>query len=1602
MIKMFLNGRFLRKYITGMRMLPVLLCASAGAQNLVTNGDFEAGNAVGFSSNYTYIPAPTGTTSAGQYGIGKNPKLYNPDSFMDLGDHTSGSGNMMVVDGTNNGGNTDPAFWRINNNGEICGLTAGATYTFSYWVKAIYRSDIPGASRPDIGIKWNNVQGQSETGIIAPSSGNMVVPAPPADWQQVTYTFVPTHSCVRIEMFDRNSNLAGNDFAIDDIELRPPVQPLQIMVAPVAPGCSGGMDGFIAAYGRGGRPPYTYSFNGGPFTEENMLRGLGTVVNQNVTIRDAGFPAAEVSFSGISLAAPANPLDAGPNGSTCAGQPYTLNATGGSSYLWTAIPEDTSLTTPNLASPTVKPLVNTLYKVTSEVSSIRNLIFNGSFSEGDAGFATDYTGRVSNPEGLQGVYGVVPDAQAFFNGFAACSGSGGTGDPMFVADGSTHSDARIWCQKVPVQPNTVYVFSFAVQSLQTGSPALIETRINNLPITGNAGTSIAEAPLTTCNWKSVSYTWHSGADSVALICFYNRNLASGGNDFGLDNIRFTTTNNCIVSRQVTVNVRREALPTVSVTAQPNCNIRSGTITFTAPIGSDFQYSINGITYRADPVFTNVNPGSYQVRVKNMITGCVSNPRILSVNTVPPAPSAAVSSVTAQPSCNLPTGTIVISSPVGSLYEYSIDGVNYQSSPTFSGVNPGTYNIRTRNTITLCLSNSLGVVVNPAPGAPPVPAGMVTVPPSCNNSTGTLVFNTPLGSVYEYSIDGQNYQKGVTFSGLVPKTYSLRVRNTQTGCMSGVALVTMPAAPAVPPDPVANVTVQPDCITPSGTIVVNSPVGAGFSYSIDGVIFQEQTEFKGLKPGNYSVRVRDNNSGCIRSSPELMINALPLPPPAPQGSVTVQPDCLVPSGTLFITSPAGAGLSYSLDSLNWQGDQTFAGLGPGVYSIRVRNQETGCISNPSAFTVNSLPVPPAEPEAVVTVQPDCLNQTGTILITAPVGAGLTYSLNGTAWQDSTLFNRLAPGTYRVRVRHQPTGCISSGPSLFVNEVPPPLPVPQAEVTAQPTCQVPSGTLTVTSPAGIGIEYSLNGTNWQTTSVFSGLAPGSYMVTARNPATLCTSISAPLVVNPVTAAPAPPAATVTEQPGCSSPLGTILITAPTETGLEYSINGTIWQTGTVFNGLVAGTYAVRVRNVQTGCLSAATTLVVTAAPIVPALPVATVTEQPTCSIPAGTISISAPAGPTLEYSLNGVTWQSGTVFAGLSPGTYSLRVRNTAGGCISGILTLVVNTAPVAPPAPVASVSVQPGCTIGTGTIVIDSPTGPLLDYTVDDVNFQVGLTFSGLPPGRYPVRARNILAGCTGNPTILVVNPAPVSPPAPGVNSPVTHCRFATGVPPLSATGDNLKWYNLPSGGTGINNAPVPDATIAGSTTWYVSQTHASGCESPRAPITVNVVATPEITLLPKLIEMQSGQPVILPATVTGQGVQIRWSPSAGLNNTSIERPLANPDQTTTYTLVASTSQACSASDTVRVVVLKDIVVPNVFSPNGDGINDTWVIKHLADYPAASVEVYDRYGKPVYRRLNLPATWDGTCNGKPVPAGTYYYLIKPGNKKILSGSVTVLR
>jgi gliding motility-associated-like protein len=145
------------------------------------------------------------------------------------------------------------------------------------------------------------------------------------------------------------------------------------------------------------------------------------------------------------------------------------------------------------------------------------------------------------------------------------------------------------------------------------------------------------------------------------------------------------------------------------------------------------------------------------------------------------------------------------------------------------------------------------------------------------------------------------------------------------------------------------------------------------------------------------------------------------------------------------------------------------------------------------------------------------------------------------------------------------------------------------------------------------------------------------------------------------------------------------------------------------------------------------------------------------------------------------------------------------------------------------------------------------------------------------------------------------------------------------------------------------------------------------------------------------------AKAVGDSLSYKWSPSTGLSSDTVLNPIASPTQTTKYTLTVTGAGMCAQTASIAIRVLYPPVVPNTFTPNGDGVNDNWQIAHLSDYSGCTVEVYNRTGQLVYSSVGYGTPWDGRYKGAPLPVAAYYYVINPKHgRATLSGYITIVR
>jgi hypothetical protein len=183
----------------------LLIVASAGfcfalpAWASIVNGDFELGN-VGFTSDYKYFtpnPPPPPNEDLAQYTVWTNPREVH-QSWVQMGDHTSGSGMMMIVNGSEN---PNMVVWS-----ELVTLTAGVTYKFSAWGTGVY----PAAP------------GNLNFELAGTQLGTLQLTSTVPDWKEFTATYTATVSgpAQLVAIRDLETAYSGNDFAMDDISLR--------------------------------------------------------------------------------------------------------------------------------------------------------------------------------------------------------------------------------------------------------------------------------------------------------------------------------------------------------------------------------------------------------------------------------------------------------------------------------------------------------------------------------------------------------------------------------------------------------------------------------------------------------------------------------------------------------------------------------------------------------------------------------------------------------------------------------------------------------------------------------------------------------------------------------------------------------------------------------------------------------------------------------------------------------------------------------------------------------------------------------------------------------------------------------------------------------------------------------------------------------------------------------------------------------------------------------------------------------------------------------------------------------------------------------------
>jgi gliding motility-associated-like protein len=350
-----------------------------------------------------------------------------------------------------------------------------------------------------------------------------------------------------------------------------------------------------------------------------------------------------------------------------------------------------------------------------------------------------------------------------------------------------------------------------------------------------------------------------------------------------------------------------------------------------------------------------------------------------------------------------------------------------------------------------------------------------------------------------------------------------------------------------------------------------------------------------------------------------------------------------------------------------------------------------------------------------------------------------------------------------------------------------------------------------------------------------------------------------------------------------------------------------------------------------------------------------------------------------------------------GTYRYRLTVAESGniskstcrVVSNIVSVTVNEKPV-----VKARANNPVC--DGEQVLLQTDRFPTVSWTGPNgfnSNANAQFTASKASSGKYHVIVTSE-AGCTNIDSVeLVVNERPDA----AVSAGVIICEGRS--TQLSASGGtSYQW--TPVTGLSAANISNPTASPPRTTTYFLRAKNQHGCED-TASVTVQVNSQP-VANAGQDKKIMEGESVTLSGSVTGTEVSYYWTPAVAANNSLT--PEVKPTSDLTYTLHAVSNVGCgTASDNVFVRVLKKVLIPNAFSPNGDGINDLWMIQALETYPEAVISVYNRYGQQVYMSRGYPRPWNGHHQGKPLPSASYYYVIDLKNDfPVITGWIFIIR
>ncbi|MDX2196743.1 MAG: gliding motility-associated C-terminal domain-containing protein [Cytophagales bacterium] len=714
------------------------------------------------------------------------------------------------------------------------------------------------------------------------------------------------------------------------------------------------------------------------------------------------------------------------------------------------------------------------------------------------------------------------------NGSVTITGLAGTGSPEFSIDGSTWQASNVFTS-LAAGAYTAYMrnatagtcsitgatvtitgpyptpsFSYGTTPFcnntaiftQTGtnyrSNGIFVTTAAGVPLTAVQGTISAGAAVGT---HTVVYTIPSAGFCVGISTFNTVTITSST----IGGALFASALNICSSTGITLSVVGYA----------------GTINwFERPVGTASWAPLGQTT----PITTTLIPTtttSYMVSITGVACSLVTTTSPLTI-TVNGYPNIGVATTASPTNCDISNASLTISGTFEyGTPQYRINTGAWQASPIFNALAAGTYTTYMRNSGGVCSVTGGTTTIT---GPYPTPSFSYGSLPFCN---GITIF-TQTGANYRVNGVFSTTAAGVTIApangtisigaalGEHTVTYdipsagfctAMSTFNTVTITSSTVGGALMASATNI----CSTTGITLSVVGYSGNInwyrrVIGTPTWLPMGETSD-----ITTELFPTTTTSYMVSITGVSCGVVTTTSPITVtvNGFPI---ILASTKTDPSNCGVNDGNISLSGTGSMALEYRYSTGAWQSAVTFGSLAPGSYTPEIRYTTLPSCSTSGAALNLSTPNSPSISGVSLSHVTDCGLSDGIITVTGSAGSPpYEFRLNNGSWVSANIFNTLAAASYTLDIRNQSSpACSVIGATFYTITIPSFASVTGYTMTQATDCTLSDGVLTLDGVIGTGTsEYSLDGTSWQLSPIFSGRAAGAYSTFIRNSNGTCST-------------------------------------------------------------------------------------------------------------------------------------------------------------------------------------------------------------------------------------------------------------------------------------------------------------------------------------------------------------------------------------------------------------------------------------------------------------------------------------------------------------------